>query len=73
MVESHVAAYGAEVISDPMLVFVSSLNCTPATLTSSVAVAERAIAEPEIVALLAGAVMETEGAVVSEPIEKEIV
>src|SRR2546422_664513 len=55
--------YGAVVISAPRLA-PSSLNWTPTTPTLSVALAETEIV-PEIVAPLAGAVMETVGSVMS--------
>jgi hypothetical protein len=55
--------YGLDVTSDCKLA-PSSLNCTPATATSSVALAEIVVV-PEIVTPVAGAVIETAGEVVS--------
>jgi hypothetical protein len=59
--------YGGAVISLPRLRPLT-LNCTPTTPTLSLAVAVRITAEPDTVALLAGAVRATEGAVVSAPV-----
>src|SRR5947199_384278 len=63
VVESQVLEYG-EVVSSAPRFAPSSLNCTPATPTLSLAVALTAT-EPTIVAPPAGAVMETVGGVVS--------
>src|SRR5439155_9063908 len=60
----HVTLYGAPVSSVPRLA-PSSLNCTPATPTLSVALAETVTDEPDTVALFAGALKETVGGVVS--------
>ena len=60
---SHDAAYGAAVSSAPRFT-PSILNCTPATATLSDAVAVIATV-PDTVALFAGAVTDTVGAVVS--------
>ena len=57
--------YGDAVSSAPRAA-PSSRNCTPATPTLSLAVAETVTAEPETVAPLAGAVIETVGGVVSD-------
>src|SRR5206468_1123308 len=59
----HEMVYGAVVISAPRLA-PSSLNCTPATPTLSVALAET-VTVPVTVAPLDGAVRETVGGVVS--------
>src|SRR5439155_25191815 len=59
----QVASYGAVVTSAPSLA-PSSFNCTPATPTLSVALAETEIA-PETMEPADGAVMETAGGVVS--------
>src|SRR6185436_7225910 len=60
----HVCVWGMAVSSAPRLM-PSSLNCTPATPTLSVAVAEIVTAVPDTVAPAAGAVIATVGAVVS--------
>jgi hypothetical protein len=69
----QVTPYGAEISSAPMFVLVSSLNWTPVTLTSSVALAETVTEVPVTVALLLGAVTFTVGEVVSAAIVNEIV
>src|SRR5919199_6196737 len=58
---SHVTPYGAVASSAPRFV-PSSLNCTPATPTSSDALADTATPAPETVLPSTGAVIETEGA-----------
>src|SRR5438128_618925 len=63
MVVVHETAYGAAVTSAPRLA-PSSLNCTPATPTLSVAVAET-VTVPATEAPAAGAVIDTVGGVVS--------
>src|SRR5690242_12665750 len=63
LVVSQVVLKGEAVSSAPRFT-PSSWNCTPATPTLSLALAETVI-EPETVAALAGAEMETEGGVVS--------
>src|SRR5437016_3756970 len=60
----HDMMYGAVVTSSPRLL-PSTLNCTPATPTSSVALAERVILS-KTVAPVGGAVMETAGGVMSD-------
>src|SRR5439155_11845043 len=60
----HVTLYGLAVSSAPRFA-PSTLNCTPTTPTSSLAVAETVTAVPDTVAPAAGAVTETVGAVVS--------
>src|SRR5262245_36863104 len=65
--------YALVVSSAPMFVLVSSLNWTPATASSSEAVAVRLREAPETVAPLVGAVMETVGAEASAATENEIV
>src|SRR5438132_7883952 len=64
VVVSHERAYGATITSAPRLA-PSSLNCTPTTPTLSEALADTVTEEPDTVALLAGAEMETVGKVVS--------
>ena len=65
VVEFQVIEYGEAVSSVPKL-FPSSWNCTPTTPTLSDALAETATDEPDTVALFAGAVIETVGAIGSE-------
>jgi len=60
--------YGATVTAAPLLAL-STLNCTLATATLSLAVAVR-LTVPESVAFAAGEVMETVGAVVSLGVEQ---
>src|SRR5947208_1016940 len=60
----HITLYGTPVSSAPRLA-PSSLNCTPATPTLSVALAETVTDEPDTVALFAGALKETAGGVES--------
>jgi len=57
------------VIAAPVFAL-STLNCTLATATSSLALAFR-VAVPEIVALAAGDVIETVGGVVSLDVEQD--
>ena len=59
-------AYGA-VVSSALRFRLSSLNCTPTTLTLSEAVAETATDAPETVAPARGVVMDAVGGVVSVP------
>src|SRR5437870_2802092 len=59
--------YGAAVSSAPRLI-PSTLNCTPATPTASVAVADMVTLVPETVAPLAGAVSAEVGGVVSRTV-----
>ena len=66
VVEFHDMLYGLVVSSVPKFT-PSSLNCTPTTPTLSVAVADTVTAVPDTVAPLAGAEIETAGAVVSLP------
>jgi hypothetical protein len=69
LVESHVVVYvfgdEVEVISEPIFVVPSSLNWTPTTPTSSVAVAASETVALATVAPLDGTVIDTVGAVVS--------
>src|SRR6185295_10825992 len=65
VVEFHMIEYGLVVSSAPMFVVPSSLNCTPATPTSSDAVADTVTVVPDTVAPPAGADIVTIGGVVS--------
>src|SRR5439155_12997851 len=65
VVEFQTIAYGLVVSSAPTLVVPSSLNCTPATLTLSDAVADTVTLAPDTVAPPAGADIVTVGGVVS--------
>jgi len=69
VVESQVNVYGVVVSSAPRLT-PSSLNCTPTTATLSAAVADTTTLAPETVAPLAGAVIETVGAIESPLVMK---
>ena len=64
-VESHVTPYALVVSSAPMLVLVSSLNWTPATLALSDAFAVTETPAPDTVDPPDGAVRDTVGGVVS--------
>src|SRR5262249_58188823 len=61
---AHVIVYGLELSPGPRFA-PSRMNWTPATPMLSVAAADTVTAEPETVAPFAGAVIDTEGGVVS--------